>query len=95
MTELINRRQILLRRPVGLPGRKMFNCVPRLQDGQVLIRNHLLSLDPVIRDWMSEEPCYLPPIALGEAVKSTTLGKVVASQHPRWSVGNLVVGLNA
>lgn len=99
MTQLMNRRQILVRRPVGLPGLEdvqlQTQAVPDLRDGQVLIRNELLSLDPAIRDWMSDGPSYLPPIELGDAVRSTTLGEVVASRHPRWSVGAVVSGLNA
>lgn len=99
MTDLMNRRQILVSRPVGLPGpgnvQLRSEVLPALQEGQVLIRNELLSLDPAIRDWMAEGPSYLPPIALGDAVRSTTLGKVVASRHPGWSEGERVVGLNA
>lgn len=98
MNELKNRRQILRRRPNGVPGSGDValhrEAVTELLDGQVLIRNQLLSLDPAIRDWMSDGPSYLPPIALGDVVRSTTLGEVITSRHPRWSPGDTVVGLN-
>ena len=65
-----------------------------LADGQLLIKNDYFSLDPAIRGWMSDEPNYMPPIGLGEVIRSSTVGKVVESKHPDFAVGDQVYGLN-
>ena len=93
-----NRRMILARRPCGVPDDQdvilQNSDVEALGAGQVLVRNRFLSIDPAIRDWMSEGPSYLPPIALGDVVRSTTIGHVVDSRHDQFNEGDLVVGLN-
>ena len=65
-----------------------------LADGQLLIKNEYFSLDPAIRGWMSDEPNYMPPIELGEVVRSSTVGTVVESKHSDFAVGEQVYGLN-
>jgi NADPH-dependent curcumin reductase CurA len=65
-----------------------------LADGQLLIKNEYFSLDPAIRGWMSDEPSYMPPIALGDVIRSSTVGTVVESSHPDFEVGDIVYGLN-
>lgn len=65
-----------------------------LRSGQVLIENLFISMDPAIRDWMSDGPSYLPPIELGAPVRSTTVGRVVKSMHENWRPGDLAIGLN-
>lgn len=87
-----NRRITLARRPDGIPGPDDFALceapVPEPADGQVLLENLYLSLDAAIRSWMKPDCSYFPPIALGEAVRSTTLGRVVASRHPGFKPGD-------
>jgi NADPH-dependent curcumin reductase CurA len=68
--------------------------VDELADGQLLIKNDYFSLDPAIRGWMSAEPNYMPPIGLGEVVRSSTVGTVVESKHSDFAVGDQVYGLN-
>lgn len=96
---LINRSLILERRPEGLATARdvVLHQAPLapLQDGQILVRNHFLSIDPAIRDWMSERPSYLPPIAIGAPVRSTVIGEVIESRHPNFRPGQLAVGLGA
>lgn len=94
---LMNRRLILERRPEGLTTERdvvlhQAPLVP-LQDGQILLRNHFLSIDPAIRDWMSERPSYLPPITIGDPVRSTVIGEVLESRHANFRPGQLAVGL--
>lgn len=95
----MNRRLILRSRPCGMATQENvpleLQAMPALAQGQVRVRNRYLSIDPAIRDWMSDRPSYLPPIALGEAVRSTTLGEVVESRHPSFKPGDLALGLNA
>ena len=99
MTELLNRRLILEARPHGRPTHRDVvmhtEAMPQPAPGQVVIHNLYLSLDPAIRDWMSDVPSYLPPIELGQPVRSTSVGRVVISAHPNFKPGDAVVGLNA
>lgn len=94
-----NRRFTLIRRPNGLPHADDFAHdavpVPVLADSEILIRNRYASLDPAIRGWLDDAPSYLPPVALGDAVRATTVGEVVASNNPDFAVGAWVLGLNA
>ncbi|WP_428310519.1 NADP-dependent oxidoreductase [Hydrocarboniphaga sp.] len=95
----INRRFTLQRRPNGLPVAEDFALLtaplPSLQPGQLLVRNVCASLDPAIRGWLDDLPSYLPPVALGDAVRATTVGRVLASRNPEFAVGQWVLGLNA
>src|SRR3981081_3857140 len=94
-----NRRLLLRRRPVGLPVPEDFELVeeaiPKPRDGTVLVRNHLCSLDPGIRGWLEDAPSYIPPIALNDAIRAITVGRIVTSRHPDFQTGNWVVGMNA
>lgn len=79
---------LLAKRPVGVPAPSDYGFdevdVPSadsLADGQVLVRNLYLALDPAIRGWMNESKgSYMPPIALGEPVRSGNVSEVVASK---------------
>ena len=68
--------------------------VDGLAEGELLIKNEYFSLDPAIRGWMSDEPSYMPPIELGDVIRSSTVGTVVESRHPDFGVGDIVYGLN-
>lgn len=98
MTEM-NRRFLLVARPDGMPKKSDFALVdatlPDLAPGQFLIRNHYASLDPAIRGWLDDAPSYLPPVALGDPVRATTVGVVEASNAEGFAPGDWVMGLNA
>ena len=63
-----------------------------LQDGQVLVRNHYLSLDPYMRGRMNDAKSYAQPQPLGEVMQGGTAGEVVESRSPKFAVGDKVVG---
>lgn len=94
-----NKRFLLKRRPDGTPVADDFELVtvetPELADGQFLIANRYASLDPAMRGWMDDAPSYMPPIPLGEPVRASTVGEVVASKADGFPVGQWVSGLNA
>ena len=96
---LENRKFILKRRPNGNPVKEDFNLVketiPEISDGEILVRNHFISLDPAQRGWMSDAPSYMPPIPLGDSVRASAVGKVVQSKNPNFETGQWVLGLNA
>jgi NADPH-dependent curcumin reductase CurA len=67
--------------------------VPELADGQVLVRNHYLSLDPYMRGRMSTSKSYANPQPLDEVMIGGTVGEVLASKHPKFAAGDKVVGM--
>jgi len=67
--------------------------VPPLADGQVLVRNHFLSLDPYMRGRMSDAKSYAAPQPLDETMIGGTVGQVVESKNPRYAAGDFVVGM--
>ncbi len=88
------RRIVLASRPRGQVVAENFRietvAVPELTDGQVLVRNHYLSLDPYMRGRMSETKSYAAPQALDQTMIGGTVGLVVASNNPRFAVGEAV-----
>jgi NADPH-dependent curcumin reductase CurA len=93
------KRLLLMRRPQGLPVAADFalvdTAIPVPGPGELVIRNHYASLDPAIRGWMDDAPSYMPPIALGDPVRATTIGRVHASSVPDFAPCDWVMGLNA
>lgn len=86
----------LAARPRGLPTAQDFRLVvepvPEPRGGQVLLRTLYLSLDPYMRNLMDEVgPGYAPPVALGATMVGGTVARVVASRHPGFAEGELVV----
>jgi NADPH-dependent curcumin reductase CurA len=91
-------QQILLdNRPQGEASASNFRLVtsdtPPLQDGQVLVRHHFLSLDPYMRGRMNDGKSYAQPQALGEVMGGGTVGEVVESRSDRYRLGDKVVGM--
>ena len=91
-------QQILLdNRPQGEASASNFRLVasdtPPLQDGQVLVRHHFLSLDPYMRGRMNDGKSYAQPQALGEVMGGGTAGEVVESRSDRYRLGDKVVGM--
>ena len=66
---------------------------PPLQDGQVLVRHHFLSLDPYMRGRMNDAKNYTAPQPLGRVMGGRTVGEVVESSSSLFSPGELVVGM--
>ncbi|MGH8461031.1 MAG: NADP-dependent oxidoreductase [Stenotrophobium sp.] len=92
----INKQFTLAARPQGLVKRSDFAYaevpVPELRDGELLVQILYISLDPAMRGWMNEGKSYIRPVAIGEVMRAGTLGKVVASKHPHFKVGDHVAG---
>jgi NADPH-dependent curcumin reductase CurA len=93
----LNRQFRLAQRPQGLVKRSDFDYVeaplPVPGDGQFLVKTEYLSLDPAMRGWMNEGKSYVPPVGIGEVMRAGALGKVIESKHPKFAVGDYVVGL--
>ena len=97
MSELINRRFHLARRPGARVERADFELrrgpVRDPLPGEAIVRIEWLSLDPTNRIWMSEMDQYMPPVQLGEVMRGSAVGRVIASARPDYAVGDLVSGL--
>jgi NADPH-dependent curcumin reductase CurA len=65
---------------------------PALADNQVLVRHHYMSLDPYMRGRMNDSKSYAQPQPLGQVMQGGTAGEVVESRHPKFAVGDKVVG---
>jgi NADPH-dependent curcumin reductase len=96
-SDTVNRRVVLAARPRGLPTPQDFRleeaAVPTPNEGQVLLRTLYLSLDPYMRGLMNEiGPTYAPSVRLGEPMAGGTVNRVVASKHPQFRTGDLVLG---
>ena len=91
-------QQILLdNRPTGEAVAGNFKLTstetPALQDGQVLVRHHYLSLDPYMRGRMNDSKSYAVPQALGKVMGGGTAGEVVESRSEKFRLGDEVVGM--
>ena len=92
-----NKQIHLDNRPTGEALASNFKLVisetPALQDGQVLVRHHFLSLDPYMRGRMNDAKSYAVPQALGQTMGGGTVGEVVESRNAKFAVGDKVVGM--
>ena len=91
-------REILLReRPVGMPTSENFELaeveVPELTEGEFLVRNIWMSVDPYMRGRMTERKSYIPPFEIGKALEGHCVGEVVESRNERFAVGDCVLGM--
>ncbi len=91
-----NRCVVLNARPVGVPGPEFFDvvsrAVPEPGDGEFLVRNLYLSVDPAMRGWVNDAPNYSPPVPVGEVMRAIAVGDVTDSRHPGYTPGDRVCG---
>lgn len=91
-------RQVWLRsRPQGIPQAEDFairrSDLPVLGDGQILVRNAFLSVDPAMRGWIADQSTYWPQIEVGDTMRAFAAGEVVESRDPGFAVGETVMGV--
>ena len=91
------RRVVLASRPVGIPLSEHFRIeqVPVVApaDGQFLVRNEFLSIEPAMRGWVNATQNYAAPVGIGELMRSFSAGHVIASRHPDYREGDAVMGM--
>ncbi|MCY3884265.1 MAG: NADP-dependent oxidoreductase [Gammaproteobacteria bacterium] len=84
----------LVRRPTGLPQPDDFKIVevelPDLGDGEVLVQNVSLTVDPYMRGRMIDRRSYVPGFQLNETLTGGAIGKVVESRHSSYREGDFV-----
>jgi hypothetical protein len=93
----MNRQWRLATRPVGLIKESDFawteEPAPTPGDGEILVRNLYLSLDPANRAWVYERESYMPPVAIGEVMRAAGVGVVEQSRNANFPVGMNIQGL--
>ena len=96
MANQVNHQWRLAARPEGLIKESDFTwteeAVPELQEGQFLVRNLYLSLDPTMRMWATRDT-YLPAVPIGDVMRGGTIGVVEESRNANFKVGDHVSGL--
>lgn len=97
MPQRTNRQVRLRSRPSGIPQAEHFEIVevpvPAPAEGQVLVRNVYLSVEPAMRGWVSAVANYSEPVALGAVMRALAVGRVEASRHPDFHPGDYVTGM--
>mgnify|MGYP000013955851 FL=1 len=89
----------LVARPEAGPvGPELFEVVqkemPSVGEGEFLVKQNHMSLDPAMFGWMSPDTeSYIPPVELGTVMRSSGVGEIVESNHPDFSVGDRVMGM--
>jgi len=91
-----NRQVRLAARPSGLPRRTDWEftseTVPAPGPGEFVVGISHLSIDPAMRGWMNAGASYIPPVEIGAVMRAGAIGRVTASEHPGFAVGDYVYG---
>ncbi len=92
-----NKRVVLASRPTGWVTEDNFRIesvpAPKPKDGEVLVKNLWLSLDPYMRGRMNDAKSYAAKQELGEVMIGGTVGEVIESRNPKFKAGDLVLGM--
>jgi NADPH-dependent curcumin reductase len=95
MRNNIARQIVLAARPDGRPKLSDFRleetAIPTPSAGQVLLRVQYLSLDPYMRGRMDDRKSYAQPVPLGGVMGGESVATVIASHHPGYSEGDVVL----
>lgn len=98
MSAPINNRHVKLvrRPPPGLLTKDCFQVAETplraIEDGEFRIKLHYISLDPAMRGWVNDVKSYVPPVGIGETMRSYSAGIVEESRHPGYKAGDAVQG---
>jgi NADPH-dependent curcumin reductase CurA len=96
MSERLNKQWKLKSRPVGMVAVENFELIeehaPTPEEGQALVRNHMLAFDPAMRGWLNDVKSYIPPVGIGEVMRASAVGQVLETKTDQFEVGDLVSG---
>jgi NADPH-dependent curcumin reductase len=92
-----NRQVWLKSRPGGIPQADDFAIrvapVPTPAEGEFVVRNRYLSVDPAMRGWIADKSTYWPRIEVGDTMRAFAAGDIIASRHADYAVGEQVMGI--
>ena len=93
----MNKTIILNSRPVGRPQLSDFKMIdeeiPKIKDGEILLKTKFVSVDPYLRGRMSDAKSYVPPFELQRAMSSGIVAEVTESQNEKFKAGDFVTGM--
>ena len=93
---LLNKQIKLAKRPEGLPKPETWtleeNSLREINEGEILIKNHFLSIDPAMRGWINSSRSYIPPVQIGEVMRAGTVGEIIKSKNKSFELGTFVSG---
>ena len=96
LTSLVNHQMRLASRPTGMTSAENWQfteeAVAEPAEGGLVVKTLALSLDPAMRGWLNDAKSYIPPVGIGEVMRAGGVGRVVASRHPGFAVGDIVTG---
>ncbi len=94
MSNITTREVRLASRPTGVPTAVNFTLAETtldpVQDGQVLVRNRFMSVDPYMRGRMNDRKSYVPPFEIGKVLDGGAMGEVIESRSSEFKVGDIV-----
>ena len=97
MPESSNKQIRLASRPSGWVTEENFTLteegLPEPGDGQLLVRNVFMSVDPYMRARMNDTKSYVPPFQIGEVLQAGVVGQIVASNIADYTEGDYVIGM--
>jgi NADPH-dependent curcumin reductase len=93
---MINHQVVLAARPQGVAQAEHFAIVEGLaqppEEGQILLRNLFLSVEPAMRGWIADAGNYSTPVAIGAVMRALAVAEVIQSRHPDYHPGEIVTG---
>jgi NADPH-dependent curcumin reductase CurA len=96
MSSVTSKEVHLASRPVGIPTRDNFsfaeNTMAEPGDGEFLVKNLWMSVDPAMRPRMIDRKSYVAPYEVGKVLEGRAIGKVTQSNHADYQVGDYVFG---
>jgi len=93
----MNKQLKFIKRPMGAADASTWsletNPIPTVREGEILVKQHYVSLDPAMRGWMNDTKSYIEPMALGSVMRAGTVGEVVhVWNNPDFKIGDYVAG---
>lgn len=97
MSNRTNGQWLLQSRPKGMVKVSDFNRIDEplrdIGEGEFLIRNVYLAFEPAMRGWLNDVKSYVPPVQIGEVMRASSVGQVIESNNPDYTVGEFVSGM--
>ncbi len=98
MVETKGREIRLKNRPLGMPNESDFELaevpIPEPGEGEILVRNIYMSVDPYMRGRMMDIESYIPPFQIGKPLEGGCVGQVLKSHGDKFQVGDYVLGMS-
>ena len=93
----MNKQLIFEKRPIGTADASTWslktNPIPELEDGEILVKNHYISLDPAMRGWMNAGKSYIAPVEIGAVMRAGSVGEVIkVKNHSTFKAGDFISG---